>query len=167
MTSLSIEGINGPSPSGNGLGVFSTQGGQFGDNPFLQLLITQLQNQTPFEPVDNSAFMQQMAQFSSMEEQRELNDNLLALLSFQGALAKIQGLSEGSALLGKQVTYDDGSGNLTTGTAESVFVDSQGGVKIVIDGERIDLGQITGIATAASAAPTNPPTTPPTTPSTP
>ena len=80
--------------------VVSSQGGTFEDNPFLTLLIAQLRNQTPLEPVDNASFMQQVATFSSMEEQRNLNTNMLKLLDLQSLLARLQGLSEGSALLG-------------------------------------------------------------------
>ena len=161
MSSLSINTLNGPT-AGSGQGVFSAEGGSFSENPFLQVLLTQLENQTPLEPVDNNSFMQQLASFSSMEEQREMNDNLLALLSFQGALAKIQGLSEGSALLGKQLTYDDGDGNLISGLAESVFVDQEGNVKVRVDVDAVDLTQITAVATAGAAppaAPQNPTTT--------
>ena len=69
--------------------IFSTRRGDFGGNPFLQLLIAQMRSQTPLEPVDNASFMTQMSQFSSMEQQKELNDNLLNLLQFQGALARL------------------------------------------------------------------------------
>ena len=90
--------------------VLSQRGGNFGDNPFLRLLTEQLKNQTPLEPVDNASFMNQMASYSSMQQQQDLNTNMLALLDFQGLLARMEGLSQGSALLGKQVTYADESG---------------------------------------------------------
>ena len=40
--------------------IFSTRQGKFGSNPFLQLLIAQMQSQTPLEPVDNASFMEQV-----------------------------------------------------------------------------------------------------------
>lgn len=144
MTSISNLG-----PTSTGAGVFSTSGGSFDQNPFLQVLVTQLQSQTPLEPVDDSAFMQQMASFSSMEEQKQLNDNLLQLLNYQAVLAKVQGLSEGSALLGKEITYDDGAGNTLSGEAESVYVDGQGEVHLVVDGDDITAQQIIGVATSS------------------
>jgi flagellar basal-body rod modification protein FlgD len=68
--------------------VLSNQGGSFGDNPFLQLLTEQLKNQTPLQPVDDASFMNQMATYSSMQQQQDLNKNMLSLLDYQGVLAR-------------------------------------------------------------------------------
>lgn len=129
---------------GGGTSVLSAQGGSFGNNPFLQLLITQMRNQTPLEPVDNTSFMQQIASFSSMEEQKELNANMLKLLDFQGVLARLQGLSEGSALLGKIVTYQSGDQTLK-GTVSSVFVNANGEVRLRLGDKEIGMREISGI----------------------
>ena len=88
MSSFSLPPITG---SANTPTVLSQQGGGFGENPFLALLTTQLRNQTPLEPVDNESFMNQMASYSSMEQQQDLNTNMLALLDYQGLLARMQG----------------------------------------------------------------------------
>ena len=133
---------------GNGSSILSTEGGKFGDNTFLEILVTQMQNQTPLAPVDNGQFLEQMASYSSMTEQRELNDNMLELLNFQGLLAKLQGLSEGSALLGKEITFDPGTGTLESGVAESIFVNEQGEVRVVSGEHEISVQQITGVAQA-------------------
>lgn len=130
----------------SGSSVFSATGGSFGDNPFLEVLVSQLQNQTPLEPIDNNSFMEQMSSLSSMEEQRELNDNLLALLNYQGVLAKLQGLSEGSALLGKTVSFVRADGTEGEGIAESVSVTENGDVQVLVDGEEITFEQIRGVA---------------------
>ena len=131
--------------------VLSSQGGKFGSDTFLQILVTQMQNQTPLSPVDNGQFLEQMASYSSMSEQRELNQNMLDLLNFQGLLARLQGLSEGSSLLGKELTYDVGSGIPEKGIAESVFVNEGGEVRVITGGKEISVQQITGVA----QAPTN------------
>ena len=129
----------------SGNSALSTRGAKFDDNPFLTLLVTQMRQQTPLDPVDNGAFMQQLASFSSMEEQKQLNDNLLSLIDFQGALARMQGLGEGSALLGKEVTWKvDGAEQF--GTVQSVFVGEDGTVKLKLDGDReIAMREVTGI----------------------
>ncbi len=129
----------------SGNSALSTRGAKFDDNPFLTLLVTQMRQQTPLDPVDNGAFMQQLASFSSMEEQKQLNDNLLSLIDFQGALARMQGLGDGSALLGKEVTWKvDGAEQF--GTVQSVFVGEDGTVKLKLDGDReIAMREVTGI----------------------
>lgn len=128
----------------NGVGVLQTTRARYGDNPFLNLLVTQMRTQTPLDPVDNESFMQQMAQFSAMEEQREINDNLLQLLDFQGLLARLQGLGEGSALLGKEVTFLR-DGKEQAGVVESVYVDDNGDVRAKVGEHDIALREVRSI----------------------
>ncbi len=47
-----------------------------GKDEFLQLLVTQLQNQDPLNPMDNTEFLSQMAQFSSLEQLIHINTTL-------------------------------------------------------------------------------------------
>ena len=129
----------------DGSTVLSTSGGKFGDNAFLQLLITQLRNQTPLEPVDNGNFMQQVATFSSMEEQKQLNDNMLKLLDYQGVLARLQGLSEGSALLGKEVTYTVDGDSTAAGEVDSVYINESGEVRLKVGEDDISMTQVVAI----------------------
>ncbi len=141
-----------PSSSAAGTSVLGTQAASYNDNTFLKLLTAQLQNQTPLEPVDNASFMNQMASYSSMEEQRALNGNMLKLLDYQGLLARIQSLSEGSALLGKDVTFNDENGEPATGKVDSVFVGETGDVRLKLSGgQEIDMRSVTGIAQPAVA----------------
>ena len=125
--------------------VLSSTGGSFEGNPFLTLLIAQLRNQTPLEPVDNASFMQQVATFSSMEEQKELNANMLKLLDFQGLLARLQGLSEASALLGKEVTYTIDGDVTSKGEVESVYINEEGEVRMNIGDDDISVRQVIAI----------------------
>ncbi|SES67491.1 flagellar basal-body rod modification protein FlgD [Natronincola peptidivorans] len=45
---------------------------------FLKLLTTQLSNQDPLNPMEDREFIAQMAQFSSLEQMQNMNDNLVA-----------------------------------------------------------------------------------------
>lgn len=133
-----------------GTGVLSTGQASFGDNAFLKLLTEQLRNQTPLEPVDNAAFMNQMASYTTMQEQRDLNGNMMKLLDYQGVLARMQGLGQGSALLGKEVTYLNDEGKAATGTVASVYVAESGDVRLKLgNGADVEMRKITGITQAS------------------
>ena len=133
--------------STGGIGVLSTQQASYGENQFLQLLTEQLRNQTPFEPVDSESFNTQLASYSNMEEQRELNANMLKLLDYQGVLARTQGLSQGSMLLGKDVEFLADDGSTATGRVTSVFVAETGDVRLRLEsGDEIDVRQVLGIS---------------------
>ena len=74
-------------------------------NEFLMLLVTQLQNQDPLNPMDYTEFTSQMAQFSSLEQLQNLNTNIEKLQGYQNALFNESIVP----LIGKTVgTYDNG-----------------------------------------------------------
>ena len=54
-----------------------------GQDQFLNLLVTQMTNQDPLEPVKDTDFIAQMAQFSSLEQQSQLNKSISEFLSRQ------------------------------------------------------------------------------------
>lgn len=85
---------------------------------FLKLLTTELQNQDPTKPVDDTQSVAQLAQFSALSATEELNSSFQA---FQSNFAVLQSAS----LVGKQVTVDTTAGNSAsslTGTISSVSV---------------------------------------------
>ena len=69
---------------------------------FLNLLVTQLQHQDPLNPTDSVEFTAQLAQFSSLEQLGNVNDNLSDLKNFQASLNNSQAVS----LIGKDITAD-------------------------------------------------------------
>ena len=52
-----------------------------GKDTFLQLLVTQIKNQNPLEPMDDKEFLSQMAQFSSLEQMQNLNTTMKSQLT--------------------------------------------------------------------------------------
>ena len=74
-------------------------GQALGKDAFMQLLVTQLRNQNPLDPQDNTAFVAQLAQFSSLEGITTLNDSVN---SITGGLQSSQAL-QASSLVGRSV----------------------------------------------------------------
>ena len=70
-----------------------------GEEDFLALLVAQLENQDPLEPQDNTEFIAQLAQFSSLEAQTSTNDKLDELIAAQGSSEQTAAFS----LLGQKV----------------------------------------------------------------
>jgi len=70
---------------------------------FLKLLVAQLQNQDPLNPMENQEFVAELATFSSLEQQTNQTKLLQELVDGQGATSTTQALS----LIGKTVTMDD------------------------------------------------------------
>jgi flagellar basal-body rod modification protein FlgD len=58
-----------------------------GKDTFLSLLVTQLQHQDPLQPTDNSEFLAQLAQFSSLESLQQIKEDMTALRAFVEAEA--------------------------------------------------------------------------------
>jgi flagellar basal-body rod modification protein FlgD len=87
----------------------STTSAQDLNTEFLQMMMTELKNQDPTQPVDDSQMIAQQAQFSSLAEMQNLNTSMTQLLAMQN-------VSQATALIGKSVTGLDSSGNNVTGT---------------------------------------------------
>lgn len=64
-----------------------------GKDDFLQLLVAQLQNQDPLNPMEGTEFTAQLAQFSSLEQLYNVNDNLGDLESNQLVTNNTQAVS--------------------------------------------------------------------------
>ena len=88
---------------------------------FLQLLVAEMRTQNPLEPMDNQSFMEQMSQFSAMEQTQEMNQNLAQLIRLQLLLATSQGLEQASALLGKVVDFTTSDGSEGSGSGGRGF----------------------------------------------
>src|SRR6187397_2106289 len=84
---------------------------------FLQLLTTQLRNQNPLDPLDTNQFTQQLVQFSSVEQELNINKQLSTLVSLQQTAQSTAALS----YVGKSVTVDSSTPQLTNGQAQWSF----------------------------------------------
>jgi flagellar basal-body rod modification protein FlgD len=124
-----------------------------GKEDFLNLLITQLQNQDPLNPTDSTEFTAQLAQFSSLEQLNNVNDNLEQLQKFQASTNNSQAVS----LLGKEITANgnflqlidagsvgcDFSLDRDASTVVATIYDSTGGFVKSIESQNLVAGQHT------------------------
>ena len=91
-------------------------------NQFLQMLMTELQNQNPMNPnsSDPMSFVTELAQFTSVEQETDTAQSTSTLASGQNTSTAI-------ALLGHTVNYTDPtSGATDTGTVQAVDLTSSG-----------------------------------------
>ena len=107
---------------------------------FLQLLVAQVRHQDPLEPVGQEEFIGQLAQFSTLEGIEKLNSNFEQMLQVNSATQRINELTQGSALIGHTVQYDDSDGS-NEGLVEAVEVNSDS-VSVIVDGESVSLDRI-------------------------
>lgn len=94
----------------------STSNSQIDKTQFLELLVAQIKNQDPLNPVDNQEFTAQMATFSSLEQLMNVNDNLSMILSASNSTTSAQAVS----LIGKEVTASGHNVHIENGTASDV-----------------------------------------------
>jgi len=80
---------------------------------FFKLLITQLQNQDPLNPMEDTEFISQMAQFSSLEQMQNMNDSLNQFIS-------IQGISQSASLIGRTIEMIDDNGEIIKGIVNRI-----------------------------------------------
>jgi len=111
-------------------------------NDFLKLLVTQLASQDPLNPQQDTQFIAQMAQFTALEQAKEMATNIASLRTEQEFL-------QANALLGRTVALQTGQDTPTTGTVSAVEVDA-GTPKLVVNGQPYDLSQVLTITPAAN-----------------
>lgn len=79
---------------------------------FIQLLTAQVQNQDPLEPLDSTQFVEQLATFSSLEQQVETNESLssiAAMISDMNAVFASEWLGQDVSVEANWVPYDGGA----------------------------------------------------------
>ena len=91
---------------------------EMGQKEFLLLFTTQLQNQNPLDPMENEAFVAQLAQFSQLEATVTMGDKMTELADAMMGERMLQG----STLLGKRVAVPNGPAILKGGAPISGII---------------------------------------------
>jgi flagellar basal-body rod modification protein FlgD len=108
---------------------------------YMKLLIAQLQNQDPTEPLDNNEMASQLAQFSQLQQLETMNS------SFSKVLNSME-QNYAASLLGKNVTFqaetDTGTTDIVSGTVEQVSnIDGQ--IVLSVDGQAVGLDDVLSV----------------------
>ncbi len=135
--------VNGQVVSGSTTtGSRSTASTQALQDQFLSLLVSQLKNQNPLEPMANDEFLAQTAQFQALSEMQKLNKSMTAFMSQSQ-------LNNASSLIGKQVTALQSNGESLTGVVSSVHLNGSE-VLLEIDGQFAPLSGVTTVEAASA-----------------
>ncbi len=97
---------------------------------FLKLLMAQMKNQDPTEPMKSTEYMAQLATFSQVEQTVQSNAKLDALLASSA-------LSQADSVIGRTVTTADGK---ISGLVDSVIITNEGAVAKLKGGDHVLLG---------------------------
>ncbi len=119
-----------------------------GSEDFMKLLAVQFQSQDPLKPMDDTAFIAQMAQFTSLQQTQTMTTQMTKLSATQDLMAA-------NSYLGQMVTVDNGNGGSASGIVSAVQVDSNG-PKIVVGGNPY---AISSVLSVQSGTVSNPATT--------
>jgi flagellar basal-body rod modification protein FlgD len=111
---------------------------QFGKDMFLQLMVAQLKYQNPMSPMDGSEFMQQTAQFTTVEKLTELTEQLSTGLANDR-------VATASGMIGRQVTVGLAGGEAVA-TVTAVKLYPAGPALVLDDGTEVGLGDVVQIA---------------------
>ena len=121
---------------------------------FLNLMLQQLKNQDPTQPTDNTEWLSQLAQYSSLEQMTQMNTGLTNCMNYISAMyndmAMNAEITQTLSMVGKEVTItvpDEKDSSKTTEitgkVTEANFKDGTGKVKV--NGEYYSISNITSI----------------------
>ncbi|MDA8208066.1 MAG: flagellar hook capping protein [Actinomycetota bacterium] len=123
-----------PQSSGSGSGLTSLSA-----SDFLKLLVTQLTNQDPTNPLNPTQMISQTSTLTMVEDITQMNQSLSAMESGQQ-------LSQAVSMLSKQVSYQlPGASATQSGTVSSVQMVS-GTPMLMVNGSQVPLSAITSVS---------------------
>lgn len=112
-----------------------TSNSELGKDDFLKLLVTQLRYQDPMKPMDDTAFVAQLAQFSSLEQMQNMTASLQA--------------SQAGNMIGKAITWTDDNGASQLGLVKSVKLEKGVASLITADGTSVKIDKVSSVEEAA------------------
>lgn len=104
---------------------------------FMQLLVTQLENQDPTQPMDSAAMVQQTTELGMMQEMSSVQANTTSSVTLQAQ-------SIAADLIGRTISYTDAGGTVASGVVSGVSF-SGAAPTVTVNGSTLGLSSILGI----------------------
>lgn len=111
-----------------------------GKDQFLSILVTQLRNQDPMQPLQDKDFIAQMAQFTSVEQLMNMSTELTLMR---------QNIGSASSLIGKSIEwneYDDAGEVITVKGIVDSIISKEGILYARVGGAEVALDYVTSIS---------------------
>ncbi len=124
---MAVSGVNGV---GTSAATTSAAKASVDYQSFLRLLVAEMKNQDPTQPMDSTQYIAQLASFSQVEQSIQVNSKLDSLL-------QLTQLTQAGSIIGKTVTSADKS---VTGVVDSVRLTSEGLVAVLDTGDNLLIG---------------------------
>ena len=135
---MAVTGVNYSAATTTSGTTKSKTNNELGKDDFLQLRVTQLQHQDPLAPMEDKDFIAQMAQFTSLEQMKNMNNAVQ--------------ITQATSYIGKQVTWADSQGIEQRGIVTAIrIVNSE--PKVMIGSESLELKKIMSVTDAPVTLP--------------
>lgn len=116
------------------------EGKTLGQDEFLKILMAQLANQDPMQPMQDTEFIAQMAQFTAVEQMTKVAEEVKLLRQSSGSISP--------ELIDKQVDWthiaEDGSQTTGSGLVEGIVI-KKGLQYVVVSGKEVPIDEITKV----------------------
>ncbi len=109
---------------------------------FLKILVTELTNQNPMDPLDNSQFMDQLVSLQSLEQTAAMTDSFRTFERFMQ-------MSSASSLIGKKIKGIDDKGATVQGVVAKVVLDKDS-VQLVVGNKKVPVNSVQEITPGAA-----------------
>jgi len=109
---------------------------------YMKLLVTQLKNQNPLEPMDNDQMASQLAQFSQLQQLESMNSNFANVLSTTER-------NYANSLIGKEISFasenESGTRDIASGIVEEVINNVDGEIILVTGDHAVALENVISV----------------------
>jgi len=137
------------SVSGSGTATSKTSQALSSDE-FMRLLITQLTNQDPLEPMSNSELLQQISGIQQLQASQSMTDSMDQMSSQFGSYLMQQQLTSASQLIGQVISGTDSDGNPAIGRVSSVLVEDNAVYLQIDTGQKIAFTDVSRMTSDSS-----------------